>query len=77
MALFNDRDAVRAPGELRAEIVDHVVNERALLWKVTQILEPDGLGEPPSDEFCDAIEEEVFLRRVGLLPEVLGGGDSS
>lgn len=69
MAHFNAIDEARAPGELRVEIVDHVVNEMAVLWKVTQVLAPDRLAELPDDEFSLPINEAAFLTDLGLLRE--------
>jgi len=64
---FNALDQARAPGEIRVEIVDHVISDEALLWRVEQALEPNRLVEPPSDEFCNPIDEGIFLRNIGLF----------
>ena len=67
MERFNALDSIRAPGELRVEIADHIVNQRALLWKVTQVLEPDRLWEPPANDLYHVIDEIRFLENIGLL----------
>lgn len=64
---FNALDSVRAPGELTVEIVDHVVNQRALLRKVMLALEPGRPREPPTSDLYDTIDETRFLEKIGLL----------
>ncbi|KAK3360643.1 P-loop containing nucleoside triphosphate hydrolase protein [Lasiosphaeria hispida] len=64
---FNALDSARAPGELRVEIFDYVVNQRALLWKITQVLDPERLCEPPASDLYHPINEAEFLGEIGML----------
>lgn len=72
MAHFNSIDHVRAPGELRVEIVDHVVNQQALYWRMAQVLQSErAVLESPGDvdEFYHPIDERAFLEELGLQPQ--------
>ncbi|KAK3994837.1 P-loop containing nucleoside triphosphate hydrolase protein [Cladorrhinum sp. PSN332] len=66
---FNELDSARGPGELRVEIKDHLVNQRTLLWQVTQTLRSDRSWEPPAGDQYQVIDEASLLQQLGIMSE--------